>query len=145
MNLHFEKFKQELFFMVISFDKDMVNLIGFSSLNVFFIFITATGMANPAAVGGQVAVSTASAVASMASAASMASMTNSAAASQQALLAMAAQQAAAASAFTGGASAAGINAELLAAMGQYQQYQKTLQQQQQQQLNQQTFGKMDMS
>jgi len=106
---------------------------------------TATGMANPAAVGGQVAVSTATAVASMASAASMASMTNSAAASQQALLAMAAQQAAAASAFTGGASAAGINAELLAAMGQYQQYQKTIQQQQQQQLNQQTFGKMDMS
>jgi len=30
-------------------------------------------------------------------------------------------------------------------MGQYQQYQKTLQQQQQQQLNQQTFGKMDLS
>ena len=30
-------------------------------------------------------------------------------------------------------------------MGQYQQYQKTIQQQQQQQLNQQTFGKMDMS
>merc|ERR1712051_763158 len=39
----------------------------------------------------------------------------------------------------------GINAELLAAMGQYQQYQKPIQQQQQQQLNQQTFGKMDMS
>jgi len=106
---------------------------------------TATGMANPAAVGGQVAVSTATSMASMASAASMASMTNSTAATQQALMAMAAQQAAAASAFTGGASAAGINAELLAAMGQYQQYQKTIQQQQQQQLNQQTFGKMDMS
>ena len=103
--------------MAISFDKVMVNLIGLSSLNVVFLkkntllyysslnvyfLITATGMANPAAVGGQVAVSTATSIASMASAASMASMTNSTAATQQALMAMVAQQAAAASAFTGG-------------------------------------------
>ena len=73
-----------------------------SSLNLYIFFIAATGMANPAAVGGQVAVSTATSIASMASAASMASMTNSTAATQQALMAMVAQQAAAASAFTGG-------------------------------------------
>ena len=83
---------------------------------------------------------------SSSSASSMAASVNTAAAQQMAM-AMAAQQAAAASASAvfSASSTAGINAELIAAMGQYQQRFVQQQQQQQQSQNSSSQQRMDMS